>query len=143
MCDYCDCRSQPEIKLLADQHEQILAVAEALRAAHSLPTERVAALLHDLADLLVPHTTREEVGLFAQLRAVVAPEYLARFVDDHRRMDELLAASVHDHCHIGELVDLLDEHTRDEETDMHPAARQLLGPEQWAAVDCAVATLAG
>lgn len=128
---------------MADQHEQILAVAEALRAAHSLSTERVAALLHDLADLLVPHTTREEIGLFSQLRAVVSPEYLDRFIDDHRRIDELLAASAHDHGHIGDLIDLLDEHTRDEETDMHPAARQLLGPEQWAAVDRAVATLAG
>lgn len=128
---------------MADQHEQILAVAEALRAAHSLSTERVAALLHDLADLLVPHTTREEIGLFAQLRAVVSPEYLDRFIDDHRRIDELLTASAHDHGHIGDLIDLLDEHTRDEETDMHPAARQLLGPEQWAAVDRAVATLAG
>lgn len=143
MCDYCGCRSQPEIKLLADQHEQILAVAEELRDVSSLPAERIASLLHDLADLLLPHTTREEVGLFAQLRAVVDAEYIDRFIGDHRLIDELLEASRHDHRRITELIDLLDEHTRDEENDMHPAARQLLGPEQWAAIDRAVATLAG
>lgn len=31
MCDYCDCRAQPEIAALSAQHEEILAVVGALR----------------------------------------------------------------------------------------------------------------
>ncbi len=33
------------------------------------------------------------------------------------------------------MIELLEDHILREETDMFPAARQLLDPEQWEAVD--------
>jgi hypothetical protein len=36
---------------------------------------------------------------------------------------------------VGPVVELLADHTLREETDLFPAARQLLAPDQWDAVD--------
>lgn len=144
MCDYCDCRSQPEIQALSDDHERILEVIGALRRGVGRESsDDVDRRLDELARLLLPHTSREEVGIFARLRAAdVAEGYVARFEDDHREIDRQIIAARADHRSIHTLLDEVVQHILDEETDMYPAARQILAPWDWAAVDRAVAELA-
>jgi hypothetical protein len=99
--------------------------------------------LDELVRLLAPHTYREEVGIFARLRAADVDEgYVARFEGDHREIDRQIIAARADHRSIGRLLDEVAQHILDEETDMYPAARQLLAPSDWDAVDRAVAELA-
>ncbi len=144
MCDYCDCRSQPEIQALSDAHERIREVIGALRRGVGRESsDDVDCRLDELGRLLAPHTSREEVGIFARLRAAeVAEGYVARFEDDHREIDRQIIAARADHRSIGRMLDKVAQHILDEETDMYPAARQVLAPSDWEAVERAVAELA-
>ena len=139
MCDYCDCRSQPEIAVLSDQHEQILSVIAALRRALADGVDsELAPCVSALSDLLLPHARREEVGVFAQLRDAVSTGYVGRFEREHVEIERQLTAPALDRSSLASVLDVLSEHILDEETDMYPAARQLLDATQWAAVDHAV-----
>jgi hemerythrin-like domain-containing protein len=136
VCDYCDCRSQPEIAALSADHERLLSMTAALRRslAVGVPIERRD--LGELADLLLPHAEREEIGVFAALRdGGVETEYVGRYEDDHRRIDDLLAGAARLPSAAGPLIELVEDHILREETDLFPAARQLLAPERWDAVD--------
>lgn len=133
MCDYCDCRSQPEIQALSDEHEAILAVVGGLRRAGDRAA--IAGGLDTLEALLRPHTRREEAGIFTQLHPLVAPGYVGRFRVDHDRIDDLLAAAREGRAPLGAFLDVLQEHILEEETDMYPAARQMLGAVEWDAID--------
>ena len=136
MCDYCDCRAQPEVAALSADHERLLSMTAALRRslAAGLPVD--AHQLGELAGLLLPHAEREEVGVFAALRDVgVEPDYVGRFEDDHRQIDEMLASAARVPSAVGPLIELVEDHILREETDLFPAARQLLAPDQWDAVD--------
>jgi hypothetical protein len=140
MCDYCDCRSQPEIAALSGDHEQLLSMTASLRrtleAGHPVDGRQIG----ELAELLLPHAEREQLGLFAALRDVgVGPDYVGRFEDDHHRIDDLLVSAAHERNALRTLIDLVEDHIFREETDMFPAARQLLDPEHWDAVDHRVA----
>jgi len=143
MCDYCDCRSQPEIQALSDDHERILHVVAALRTGVDCePPGHLDDRLDDLVRLLAPHTAREEIGIFQRLQAAhIADGYVARFEHDHRVIDALIDAARTDHRVIGRLLDEIVHHITDEEADMYPAARQVLAPADWDAVDLAVAEL--
>ena len=84
-------------------------------------------LVEELAGLLVAHAEREEVGVFAALRDVgVEPDYVGRFEGDHRRIEELLAGVARGPRAVRALIELVEDHILREETDMFPAARQLL-----------------
>ena len=109
MCDYCDCRSHPELAELSDEHDRIHVLLDRLRSTAD-----------ELRNALDAHTRREERGVFAQLRQEVDAAYLARFLVDHERVHEL--------------VDALTDHIAREETDLFPAAHQLLSPRQWEAM---------
>lgn len=136
MCDYCDCRSQPAIGELSAEHESMLALVGRIRSAvatSDLPW--LAALQVELGFLLAAHTSREERGVFAALRDTdVDPAYLGRFEADHRAIDELLAGAVEPERALS-LARLLEEHIRREESDLFPAAHQLVPPERWQAVE--------
>ena len=138
MCDYCDCRSQPQIAALSAEHERLLAITAAIR--RGLATGRaVRPELDELTELLAPHAQKEEVGLFAVLReSGVADDYVGHFEAEHRRLEGLLETAGSEDQAATALVDLLDEHILREETDMFPAARQLLDAAQWDAIDEAV-----
>lgn len=138
MCDYCDCRSIPEIGELSDEHERVLAVTHVLR--HRLRDEpdagEVAALIGELRGLLEPHTRREEAGIFAVLALIdCEPAYRTRFLEDHVDIDRALTAAATDHTQLPALVELVERHVFDEETDLYPAIRQLFGPADWTDVD--------
>jgi hemerythrin-like domain-containing protein len=134
MCDYCDCRSHPQISTLSDEHEEILGVLHSLTTALGDPhADRPSDLLDQLHDLLHDHTIREESGVFTELRnADVDEQYVSRFQADHDAVHVLLGAGDDDwRPTVAALVHLLEEHIEREETDLFPAAHQLLTPAQW------------
>lgn len=92
------------------------AIAE-LTADHELLLD----LTTQLRVLLERHTRREEQGVFRALRDVGAGDYVDRFDRDHAVVESLL--------------DELEGHIAVEESDLFPAARQLLGPADWDEVE--------
>ncbi len=142
MCDYCDCRSHPQIAALSDDHERLLALLSELAAAVDGDHQDTAAeLVIELAELLEPHATREERGVFTQLRSIILDDaYVAMFEQDHDAVHRLLRECAGDDWRrpANELVHVLREHILREETDLFPAAHQMLAPPQWTAVDAAV-----
>lgn len=135
MCDYCDCRSITEIGDLSNEHEHVLSVCHRLRHQPGDATD-VASLLAELRSLLEPHTQREEAGIFAVLAAIDCdPAYRRRFLDDHVDIDRALVIASTDHTQIPALVELVERHVFEEETDLYPAIRQLFAPADWDDVD--------
>ena len=135
MCDYCDCRSHPEIAFLSEDHERVLTLTAALRRALARRDgDSVATLVGRLPGLLGPHFEREERGVFERLRGTgIGDEYVDRFDREHDEMERLLAGS--SSADTQRLVILLEDHILREETDMFPAAHQLLAPTDWDAID--------
>jgi hemerythrin-like domain-containing protein len=133
MCDYCGCRSEPEIAALSTDHERMLALTARLRRVHDAG-DSAAELLAELAGVLGPHARREERGVFAALVAEgVGAEYVARFEHDHDTLEGLMS-----HNDAGSqtlrIVELLEHHILREESDLFPAAYQMLGSDAWATI---------
>ena len=145
MCDYCDCRAQPEIAALSAQHEEILAVVGALRRLldDGCDAGELTRLVAELSVLLLPHARRKEAGVFAELRLAVGSDYVERFDREHDMIEAQLIDPSLDAETLVSVLDILSAHILDEETDMYSAARQLLDATQWAAVDHAVHHLNG
>lgn len=141
MCDYCDCRSIPEIGALSLDHERVLSTMGKLRHLTASPMlqssrEEMYRLLEALQAELEPHTRREEVGVYSVFREVGLDfDYSKRFVDDHTDIADLLARSFDDHTVVNELLARLDRHLLEEESDVFPAARQLFSGADWAEVE--------
>ena len=96
----------------------------------------------ELTAALAHHTEREEAGLFRTLREVkVPPEYMGLFEHDHGHLVELIESARRDRHGVDDLLKSLEAHMVREETDMFPAAEQLLSPADWDAVNAAVAHL--
>jgi len=146
MCDYCDCRSHPQVAALSDDHERLLALLTELGAAASRDDSDTAAdLVRELHEMLEDHATREERGVFTQLREIVLDDqYVAMFERDHDEVHRLLRQCAGDEWQrpASELIHVLREHILREETDLFPAAHQMLAPTQWMAVDAAVSRIA-
>jgi len=138
MCDYCGCRSEPEIAALSADHERMLALTAGLRRALAADVP-ANALIDELAGLLGPHARREERGVFAALVAEgIDAEYVMRFEHEHDTLEELLAGAERRQQML-RIVDLLEDHILREESDLFPAAHQLLGSDAWATIAAAVA----
>lgn len=141
MCDYCDCRSHPEIAELSADHDRLAALLtrleQAVAAADAGDAAAVAASLHRI---LEPHAAREEDGVFFELTREVGPDYVARFEADHELIHRLVAEASGRgpapawRAAAVELVATLRDHILREETDLFPAAHQLLSPAQWEAI---------
>lgn len=136
MCDYCDCRSHPEIAALAEDHERALAVTAAVRRALGAGDHAAAdGLLAELPAMLAPHFDREQRGVFDRLRRTgIGDDYVARFDADHVELTLLLEQPASGQ-RTEHLVALLEDHILREETDMFPAAHQLFAPVDWDAID--------
>lgn len=133
MCDYCGCRSEPEIAALSADHERMLTLTSGLRRAHAagIPAPQLYA---ELTAMLGPHARREERGLYAALAAeVVDPEYVAMFEHDHDELDRLVTRADADQ-HILQITVLLERHILREESDLFPAAYQMVGSQAWATI---------
>ena len=87
MCDYCGCRRHAPIEELSGEHEELLEVGYRLRrlTREGRPDEALALLEQRLVPLLRSHTSKEERGLFVQLRSAwEADDRLDSLVDEHR-----------------------------------------------------------
>jgi hemerythrin-like domain-containing protein len=132
VCDYCDCRSHPEIAELFDDHVGLLCVLGDLRRAltdddHDAGSASIAAL----HERLHRHAGREERGVFAELRTQVGDDYIAMFEHDHAALHGLLEAEGDWRGTAERLIAQLADHILREESDLFPAAHQLLTPAQW------------
>lgn len=144
MCDYCGCRSQPEIAALSADHENILEILGRLeRAVRNADRVAAGAHLHELAGLVEPHAQREERGVFRGLRLVgVDDAYVAGFERDHERIHALLQPVSGDggdsedwRTKASELVALLADHIFREESDAFPVAYLLIPPAEWDVIE--------
>ena len=139
MCDYCGCREHDAIANLSVEHEELLGTLTDLQrkidahdAAAAMP------LLVQLHDALTPHASREEDGVFTELEhAGIDHAYVSLFHQDHDTIHALLAGTDATEWEPAarELVRALRDHIEREESDLFPAAHQLLTPGQWDAVD--------
>jgi hemerythrin-like domain-containing protein len=125
-----------EVALLSAEHD---AVQRLLRELHSaglagdIALGRAAA--RALREALTLHADREERGVFAELRdAGVGDAYVSGFEADHLTIRGLLDRIPEDMSAVAELERLLADHILREESDLFPAAHQLLAPEQWDAI---------
>src|SRR5262245_36189304 len=121
MCDYCDCRSHPQIASLSAEHELMLSLlGELEQAVDDEDAERAVVLTARLDGALGSHTAREEQGVFSQLCLVeVDRDYVARFESDHHEVDRLLARGPLDgpwQERAGDLIRLLRDHIAREES---------------------------
>jgi hypothetical protein len=133
MCDYCNCRSHPEIAALSTDHEGLQRSLGRLAAATATGDGKgAAAATTSIAAVLERHARREEAGIFAQLRrADVDDAYLAHFEADHETIHALVAEASDDPESARALIRLLGDHIAREESDLFPAAHQLLTAQQW------------
>lgn len=139
MCDYCGCRAHDAIANLSVEHETLLELLSELQR-QVIAHDQAAAkpLLERLHNALTPHAVREEHGVFAELEhAGIDHTYIDVFQEDHNRIHALLAdANATDwEPAARDLVQTLRDHIAREESDLFPAAHQLLEPAQWDAVD--------
>lgn len=139
MCDYCGCRAHPAIASLSDDHELLLSLlADLRRGANAHDQAAAIPLLQRVHELLGPHATREEQGVFTELEhAGVAHSYIQMFETEHRQIHTLLRQASGDDWESAtqDLIQTLTDHIGREESDLFPAAHQLLSPRQWDAVD--------
>jgi hemerythrin-like domain-containing protein len=133
---------ESEIDGLIDEHRDLMTIMAKLRPAVGEPDTNVDGILDQLETALAHHTEREETGLFHTLRQVeVGPEYMGLFEHDHGHLVELIESARRDRHTVDDLIKSFEAHMLREENDMFPAAEQLLGPDDWDAVDAAVAHL--
>lgn len=137
MCDYCGCRSEPEIAALSADHEHMLELTAQLRRAHEMSVSALD-VVAELAGALGPHARREERGIFAALVAEgVDAEYVAVFERDHDIIHDLLSRDDAPSQAL-RIVELLEDHILREESDLFPAAHQMLGSDAWASIATAL-----
>jgi iron-sulfur cluster repair protein YtfE (RIC family) len=138
MCEYCDCRSHTEITELSADHEELSRLVGHLRAAvranDRAEAGRLVAAMHER---LSGHAAREERGVFPELRTQVGADYVAMFEEDHASIHDLLDRAAGDAWAWAsiELGDRLSDHILREESDLFPAAHQLLTSDQWSRLD--------
>ena len=141
MCDYCDCRSHPEIAALSEDHELLMKMlGRLMRAVEGDDRDAAESVADELHELLPAHAAREERGVFVELRRADVPDqYVAMFEDDHHVVHALLDPSSRSDWReqARQLIRVLGEHILREETDLFPAAHQLLTPAQWDTVAAA------
>lgn len=123
MCSYCGCRNIPMIAKLNAEHDAIVNSSYALQVAYrerDLESAQTAGQI--LADLLRPHTRREENGLFAEMkRDELFTEHIASLCAEHAELDaELAAIDTGDLHRIPALITLLKNHIDREETGCFP-----------------------
>ena len=138
MCDYCGCRSNPEIASLSDDHIRFLELVEALeQAVDGRDADAGRALMRQLHDELHVHDGREERGIFVQLREIVPDGgYVDVFAREHVELHHLLEEAEGDGWREAarHATEMLRDHILREESDLFPAAYQMLSPAQWGAV---------
>lgn len=86
-----------------------------------------------LAELLHPHTHREQDGLFAEMeKDELFTEHIASLCAEHDKLDaDLDAISAGELSRIPTMITLLNNHIDREENGLFPAALAFLDDDQW------------
>ena len=138
MCEYCGCQAVTAIGELTREHDLVVNLIGAVRAAHRAgDVGRMAELARQIAAVLGPHTAVEERGLFPALAADF-PEQIAALEAEHRHVEAVLAEAPGDPSWPRRLLDtleLLREHILKEQDGVFPAALATLGTADWEEVD--------
>ncbi|MFD2768002.1 hemerythrin domain-containing protein [Micromonospora eburnea] len=135
MCNYCGCRDFPLIGRLSAEHEAIANAAGRLRAAIGTGAPAALTALDELLALLMPHTTTEEDGLFAELRAEGSlAEAVTRLCAEHQDIHGVLGGVdrlAPDWPAVLAALDRLHRHIDNEEHGLFPAAVIALPIPAW------------
>lgn len=137
MCSYCGCESRAVLVDLMSEHASIAYLAQ--QAVCALAAGEVtSAVLRcgEIARLFAAHGAKEEAGLFAEWRAAgLDADAIERLESDHRGLRSGLAAlAAGDTGRLRQVLDNLLEHANREDSDLFPAALQLLPDHAWARV---------
>jgi hemerythrin-like domain-containing protein len=138
MCSYCGCESRAAILELMSEHEAIaLRVRQASSALAEGDSITAVSACRDVALLFHAHGAKEEAGLFVEWRAEgLNGGVIDRLEDEHRRLEAGLALPAGgDAAGLAiTFADLLD-HAGREDSDLFPAALQLLSNDAWARIE--------
>jgi hemerythrin-like domain-containing protein len=141
VCEYCGCQDVPAIAALTEEHDEIRAVArDASKAAGRADHGAAADAAQRLLTLLRPHTEIEERGLFPAMAGEFA-DHVTSLADDHRRMDDVLAAVASGQPQpdwadrLRQCLAELFAHILREQDGLFPAALSVLTPQQWDVLD--------
>lgn len=121
-----------------DEHVRIInANGDLRRAVESGDDAGVADAADSLAGLLFPHTTAEEVGVFAVLaRDEEFTEHVRQLCAEHDSLDaqlQRIRGGAHDEMHSFEIA--LREHINREENGLFPAAAIAFAGPEWDEVE--------
>ena len=122
------------IALLNAEHDAIVNSTYALQIAHRDHDVAAArAACAGLAELLHPHTRREQNGLFAEMaKDDLFAEHIASLCAEHDELDVLIRSiEGGDLSRIPEMLTLLHNHIDREENGLFPAALAYLDDDQW------------
>lgn len=142
MCEYCGCQDVTAIGDLTREHDEVVGLMSAIRAAHTAgDVDTMAAVARQIADILVPHTVVEEEGLFPLL-ADDFPDQIAVLRAEHRHVEHVLAAAATgtptDPAWPGALLEVLQDlrtHILKEQDGVFPTALTSLTGSDWDTVD--------
>ena len=136
MCQYCGCHENSIIGRLAEEHVRLIDLTgDMVRAVEASDRDRARELAVTARDLLHPHTSAEERGLFAALRREEGAygEAIDRLCDEHTTLDSLIDRIVEGEWHLGpEFVHGLREHIDREENSLFPASVvSIIDGDEW------------
>ncbi|WP_020661195.1 hemerythrin domain-containing protein [Amycolatopsis benzoatilytica] len=142
MCEYCGCQALAAVEELTREHDEAVALISRVRGAHARGDgAEMAVLANRIAQLLRPHTTVEEEGLFPAL-ADEFPDHIADLATQHRHIESVLGEAAHGTpadpewpARLMAALHLLREHILAEQDGVFPAALSRLEPAQWEAVE--------
>lgn len=142
MYEYCGCQALTAIRDLTNEHDAVVNLIGAVRAAHrDGDTAGMAGAARAIAALLRPHTEVEERGLFPFM-AVEFPDPIAVLEAEHRHIEAVLGEAADgtptDPGWPRRLLDTLGRlraHILKEQDGVFPAALAQLSTEVWEAVE--------
>jgi hemerythrin-like domain-containing protein len=142
MCEYCGCQAVATIDELTREHDRVVNMIGAVRAAHAAgDVPGMAEVARRIAAVLRPHTEVEEQGLFPALAADF-PGQVDGLRAEHRRVEAVLGAAQDgvpaDPAWPDQLLDVLDllrDHILKEQDGVFPAALTTLRTADWEAVE--------
>lgn len=134
MCSYCGCDSIEVIGRFMSEHVDIINATGELRSAVAAgDAARVTAKRNNVARLLWPHASAEEVGLFRVLaRDEVFTDHIAGLCAEHEALDVYLArVTPGNTAAMTQFENALRDHIDKEDNGLFPAAAIALDGDQW------------
>lgn len=132
MCSYCGCRALTEIADLTAQHESLINATGPLRkAAAAQDQDAIKIHIASLVAILDPHTSQEELGVFAELKKRAEfTEHVNTLCAEHDYLHSLFARVAAGEMDLAETaIAALRDHIEKEENGLFPAAAvEIEGP---------------